>query len=54
MYTGDWTISSLNAFINRYFLASSRNNLEDIDTIGFIDFPDRVAKNFGWFESTAG
>lgn len=54
MYTGDWTITSLAAFINGFGLATSINNLNDNDTFRFNEFPDWIAKYFGWFESTAG
>jgi hypothetical protein len=54
MYIGDWTISSLMAFMSGYFLATSMNNLDDNDVINFNEFHDWVARHFGWVESTAG
>jgi hypothetical protein len=54
MYIGDWTITSLKAFIDGYLYASWVKEMDDEDTVRFGKFHDYVANYFGWFDSTAG
>jgi len=54
MYIGDWTITSLKAFIDGYQYASWLKKMEDQDIAEFGKFHNWVANYFGWPESTAG
>ena len=54
MYIGDKKITALKSFIDGYFYAIWANDIEVDDKIRFDDFPDWVAKQFKWTESTGG